>query len=226
MLERAEVAEQCSLGNRQPFEFDSSPAEPQQRLHKREIQRRRDRVSAVAGEVPHERVRDTNHEFAGCREATTQLQIVGQRQQAAIASGFFRAAKTAIDSPAAEELSVVAKAFAADVQRRQVQRFELLVIVRRMNPRELDCIFQLEPHHAVGVRRHVLNELLAPGRILQPVGHSAVQPAVPGFHSVNRLHVFVRLGIVLRHRRRDGVVHVRKPAPRIHIDAVIRDVPC
>ncbi len=117
----------------------------------------------------------------------------------------------------AEKLHFKAEAFGADVQRGQVDRFELCPVAGGVDQGHLQCGVEVENHLLLLVESRVLNQLLTPLRIVQRGTRSEIVPVFPAFHARHVAHEHVRTRIVRRHRRSVRIAHVEVPTARVAI---------
>ena len=226
-LERPQIGKQGTLDDRQRLEGDRSARALEERLDEVEIDQRDVGVFVRPGELPHDRVDDTDHHRAGSGEIPPRGDArrggPGRRgpggvERAAIGIGGGVGGRI---GAAAEELDVEAETLGAHVKCREVERLELILPVERIEVGQADCRLERElDRAAVGDLHH----LLQPG---PPVGVverrpiAVVVPQRPALLAVDAVHVAVRRRVVGRHRREDLVVGVVEPAPLVLADVVV-----
>ena len=248
-FKRTQVAQQRTFHNGQLFQRDIPPRAAQQRLDQRETADRTDQVGVPARKLPDERIGETDQQFGprgelpldaerrvGDRPAHRQPILLGRlprrldfeppRQRVVPQAGPRQIPVVRVHGiRPAEELGVQAKPLGAHIQGRQVQRLELLLVVRRMHEGQLQGRVDIQHDLAAFVLRHILAQVRPPVRILQLVPVPVAVPMRPAFLAVQTMHVLMRVRIVRRHRRLVGIVFVVVPTPLVQLDRKVGDRP-
>ena len=121
----------------------------------------------------------------------------------------------------AKELRVEAKSLGAHIQRRKVERLELLLIGARVDQRRLVRLLGGQVQDAVLVQRQIGHPVgvLDVSRVA-----TGIPMGIPGF-AVHALHQLVRRRIVGRHRRLVGIEGIEHARTRIDVDPQPRQGP-
>jgi hypothetical protein len=119
-------------------------------------------------------------------------------------------------------LRIKAKAFCADVQGREINRFELLLIVGLVDDRQPHRFFQTQADFAFRRHLHVFREVIFPAGVFQIRAAAELVPIGPMLFAIHAFHITVGGGVIRRHGRGDIVVRVKVPAAGIKLHGKIR----
>ena len=147
-LERAQVGQQLAFDDGQRLEDVTAAAELQQRLHEAEVEQRVRLIRVRTGKLPDERVGDADRQRAAGGEHLCQVRIGGGRQRAGFAAwSDCEPLVQKVRGVGGEQLRDELESLRADVERRNVQRFEVRAISRRVDDRRANRRLgrQLEP---------------------------------------------------------------------------------
>ena len=172
-----------------------------------------------AGKLPHDRVRHPRDKRPARRRDPPHPQTGARADRRRVISSIANAAdpRKFCEIPA-EELRLKPESLCRDIERRQIERLQLRLIIARVQPRQFDRSTEINPDSPLAVVRQ-------PRAVVThfDIGQIPIPfPVLPAAMPVHALHQAVRVRIIRRHRRAVRIGRVIQAGTRINPDPIPR----